>query len=129
MRRVKTFTAIIWVGLKVRKTGKVQPAIKAKRVIQSYCDKMGFCVSVTPTEFIYTKGGEPGLAVGIINYPRFPMDAESLKRRTETLAQLLMAALKQERVSIVFRDKTVMLENRISDSTQSLIPPDAESTN
>jgi hypothetical protein len=38
---------------------------------RQYCDEHGLCVTVTPTIYVYTGGQEVGLAVGLINYPRF----------------------------------------------------------
>jgi hypothetical protein len=57
------------------------------------------------------EGWEDGYIVGLINYPRFPKDQEDIRKYAFTLAKLLKDKLEQKRVSIVFPDKTVMLED------------------
>lgn len=104
-----TFTATIFVGRRVRRTSEVLPEEVAIRVVQEYCDSVGWCVTVTPTLFVYKNGSEPGFAIGVINYPRFPSSFDELERRTLELAERLQVALQQLRVSVVFPDRTVML--------------------
>jgi hypothetical protein len=106
---VPTFTATIYVGLKVRDVGFVYPVDEARRVCQKYCDEVGLCVTVASTEYIYTNGNEPGVVVGLINYPRFPAKAEDIRSRALVLAERLREALKQYRVSVVFPDETVTI--------------------
>ncbi len=106
---VPTFTATIYVGLRNRDTGVTIDIGIARDICRTFCDESGFCVSFTATEFIYTNGCEPGVAVGIINYPRFPMNVYRLRERARCLAELLMVGLEQKRVSVVFHDHTIML--------------------
>lgn len=108
-RSVKTFTATIWCGLRERYDGVQHAHEDAVAVCQEYVDEVGWCVSVTPTEFVYKHGHEPGAAVGIVNYPRFPSDEAELRRRALELAERLRVRLGQIRVSVVFADGTVML--------------------
>lgn len=103
-----TDTATIWVGF-----GDATPgvALKAVKVLCSrYCDAVGLCVTITPTTFVYTGGLEKGAAVGLINYPRFSEGRSWLRRHALELAEQLQIVLAQKRVSIVFPDETVMLE-------------------
>lgn len=79
--------------------------------IQHYVDSVGLCVTVTDTTFVYGDGSEPGLAVGVINYPRFPASPEAIEGKAMVLAEILMRSCRQWRVSVVFPDHTVMLEN------------------
>lgn len=109
MKTVPTFTATIYVGLEVRATGKRFTTKEALAICQRYCDDVGLCVSVTRTRFVYTKGSEPGVAVGLINYPRFPVPVATIKALALELAGLLREGLRQLRVSVVFPDETVML--------------------
>jgi len=67
--------------------------------------------SVTPTTYIYKNGNEPGVVVGIINYPRFPSEAAALKAKALEVAALLLKLYRQMKVSVVFPDETVMLES------------------
>jgi hypothetical protein len=112
MKTVPTFTATIYVGLKDTdtSTGCIFGHDVLKQVCQKYCDETGFCVTYTETEYIYTTGNEPGAIVGIINYPRFPSDAKTLRERAITLAKLLQKAANQYKVTVVMPDETVMIE-------------------
>lgn len=109
--KVENHSASIYVGLHVRNTGADYTIASAESICQKYCDDTGFCVSVTPTKYVYTKGGEEGVIVGIINYPRFPSDSATLRERTIILATELMLGLEQKFVSIDFANDTVMLTN------------------
>jgi len=47
-----------------------------KNIAQDYCFKIGQCVTITPTTYVYTGGREEGAEIGFINYPRFPEKEE-----------------------------------------------------
>jgi len=106
---VATFTAQIYVGLKVGYGIYEHPAVEAHRICQTYCDKVKLCVTVTPTAFHYVDGNEEGVIVGLINYPRFPSTPEKITEQAVELAKLLKEGLNQNRVSIVTPTKTIML--------------------
>lgn len=61
----------------------------------------GLCVSVEPVKFIYTGGREDGAVVRLVNYPRFPEAAESLRTKARDLATKLIAACCQWSALIV----------------------------
>lgn len=65
--------AKIYVGLKNRATGEEYSVDYVKQLCQKHVDKIGLCVTVTETDYIYTNGSEKGVIVGLINYPRFPI--------------------------------------------------------
>lgn len=120
MTTVPTCTATIYAGFKER-PGEPKPqdhegpwpvvhAIhEAEAIVRAYCDAVGLCATVTPTTFVYTEGREPGVIVGLINYPRFPATPGAVRSRALKLAELLRVGLGQWRVSVVFPDETVML--------------------
>ena len=118
MKTLPTFTATIYVGLKDTDfkvvTGDPGELIysheRLKAVCQKYCDETGFCVTYTETEYIYTRGKEPGAIVGLINYPRFPSDQKTIRERAIILAKLLQKASNQYKVTIVMADETLMIE-------------------
>ena len=112
MKTVSTFTAIIYVGFKERDTGKLHTLEDAEMIASAYCDEVGLCVTVTPTRYIYTNGGEPGCMIGFINYPRFPSTPDEIREKALALAGRLRAAFNQYKVSVVFPDETVMLESK-----------------
>ena len=87
-------------------------ADRAQIECENYCDDVGFCVTVTPTRYVYTRGGEDGVIVGLINYPRFPMTRDLLWRHAEALGDRLRAALDQQSFTIQAPDKTVWFSHR-----------------
>jgi hypothetical protein len=109
LKTVKTFTATIYVGSKVREIGEIIPLTKATEWLQSYVDRVGLCVTCTPTEFIYSNGSEPGLIVGLINYPRFPSHSALIAKQALEIAEELRVIMQQQKVSVVFPTETVTL--------------------
>lgn len=107
---VLTWQAQIFCGLRVGYTEEILSIEKVYRTCQEYVDEDGWCVTITPTKFIYKNGYEPGAIIGIIDYPRFPSHHQNLKNRTVELAKRLLVKLEQLRISIVFPDETIMLE-------------------
>lgn len=108
---VPTYTATIYVG------GELKHAIVAAR---QYCDFVGLCVTVTETSFQYTNGETQGVAVGLINYGRFPSTPEMIFAHAEDLAIELIEACHQESASIVATDRTVWLSKRPEDPPREL---------
>lgn len=92
------------------KTDTIQHEIaEVYKICQDYCNSINICVTVTQTRFIYVNGWEDGVAVGLINYPRFPRHHENIKNNAIELASLLKEAMQQKRVSIVMPAETIML--------------------
>lgn len=85
---------------------------QAKQVCREYCKKVGLCVTVTPTDFIYTGGEETGFVVGLINYPRFPAPPSAINEHATALANVLRLRLCQHSFSIVTDDKTYWSSER-----------------
>lgn len=108
---VDSFNATIYVGLKDSVNEQEYTIQDAEKICQEFVDNKGQCVTVTATEFIYTKGKESGAAIGFINYPRFPSDSMQIKADAMSLAKELLVRLRQRRVSVVCNDKTFMMTN------------------
>ena len=107
MKSVETITAKIYLGLREGYTNKLHTIDEVKNFMQDYTDKTSFCVTITPTTFVYKGGRENGAIIGLINYPRFPKTKKELKRRAEEIANLCKNKYKQKRVSIEYQDKTI----------------------
>lgn len=107
----KPFEAKIYCGLRVGYSNKKYTSRDAERCCQNYVNDIKWCVSLTKTRFVYVNGSENGVIIGIIYYPRFPMNNKELEFRTIALAKNLKQKLQQERVSIVFNNKIKMLGN------------------
>lgn len=110
MKKVETFTANIYLGLQHGYSGELSSIDEVREWVQNYCNEQKLGVTFTPTEFIYVDGREPGVVIGLINYPRFPQTKEVIKYMAMIIAQGLMRLCHQERVSVVFSDETVMFE-------------------
>lgn len=106
---VKSWSGQIFVGLRSGYSETIHPITVVKDVCHDFVDKIKLCVTVTPTEFIYVNGEEPGAIVGLINYPRFPMAPADLEDRLLELGVRLKSALGQRRVSVVMPGGTIML--------------------
>jgi hypothetical protein len=65
---------------------------QAKQVCREYCYQIGLCVTIEPVAYIYTGGEEAGVRIGLINYPRFPVDETELELRAMGLAEILKDA-------------------------------------
>ena len=89
----------------------------AEKILQEYCDEIGFCVTLKMVEYIYKGGNEHGLQVGLINYPRFPSDATTLTAKAIEIAERLREGLKQESYSIETPVETIWYSYRKGDAT------------
>lgn len=88
----------------------------AENICRAYCDESGFCVTVTPTNYIFTRGEEDGFIVGLINYPRFPRSPDVIWKRAEELAAMLRDNLGQDSYTIQAPDKSVWISFRDQDA-------------
>lgn len=87
---------------------------KAVELCRAYCDASGFCVTVTPTIYVYTGGQEAGVVVGLINYGRFPSEPRAIFERARQLTLKLIEGMGQESASIQAPDRTIWISFRTS---------------
>lgn len=111
MKNCETFVANIYVGLKHGYFGNITSVDTVRNWIQDFCNEVKLGVTLTETQFIYVDGREPGVIVGLINYPRFPKTILEIKATAMEMGEGLMKLCHQERISIVFSDETIMLES------------------
>lgn len=116
--KIPTYTATIYCGLKpmydqqsVSERFYSERIDKCRQMCQEFVDAVGLCVTFNTTEYLYTNGSEPGIVVGLINYPRFPATPLSIKENAITLAGKLMIEMQQYRVTVVTTMDTIMLTN------------------
>lgn len=88
----------------------------ARRLCRKWCADRGACVTVTPTDYVYTGGAEDGVIIGLINYPRFPKEPAELKARAVELANYLVAGMCQLSASVECPDETIWITNRPEDN-------------
>jgi hypothetical protein len=108
-KEVQTFTATIYVGLRVRDTGETFTLAEAVALARRYCDEHKLCVTVTPTQYAYNGDDEPGVIVGLINYPRFPSTPEVIGDHAMKLAENYLREFQQYKVCVVFPGNTMMI--------------------
>ena len=89
--------------------------IAAVDYCREYCNLNGYCVTVTPTEYVYAFGQEPGLIVGLINYPRFPATPDEIFKIACEIAEKLRQQLYQDSYSIQTPTETHWFSNRVAD--------------
>jgi len=96
-KNAQTFLTCKAYWVKIHIAGSL-PLIKA--ACQNYCDTKGLCVTVTPTDYIYTGGHETGATVRLINYPRFPKSDKEIEDIAEELAHVILVEAGQESFTI-----------------------------
>jgi len=113
---IKTFRASINLGLK---KGYSQETISEKEVInflQAFQEKMiveeniYLSASIINNMIVLSGQAEPHLKIEFINYPRFFYKESLLKEKINELAELLLNKFEQNRIVIIYDDKTVMIE-------------------
>ena len=120
MVTVETYWAKIFVGFKNVDVDKIpvlpDPMNTTRRICSEYVNSVGLCVTLAPTEYVYSTdsdaneySGEPGVEIGLINYPRFPSEPQKIREQALELARILKATLEQHRVTVMFPDETIML--------------------
>ncbi len=120
-----TFNATIYIGHRVkyqRYQDDDYTETKMKSVVHDMVNSLKVCVSIQNVEFTYpdvlTYYGdvtEPGLAITIINYPKFPKQKEDILKLAETIGISLMTQFKQRGFSIVCTDKTYYYSNPLKE--------------
>lgn len=68
---------------------------------REYCMEVGLCVTVTPTNYVYTGGEETGAIIELINYARFPKTEEEIDKQAVALGYRLMHQACQGSFSVV----------------------------
>ena len=111
MEKVKTFEIKIYVGLREQYNDFIHSIDAVRNICDNYVNIQKDCVTITPTEFRYVNGWEPGVIIGLINYPRFLRSEMEIIVNAHILAKQLMEGLCQFRVSIVHPRTTWLLEN------------------
>jgi len=110
IKNANTYWANIYVGLQEGYDGETHTIQEAMTIVKQYCDEVGYCVTVTPTTFVYRNGIEPGCIVGLINYPRFPVPITVTLQHAKNIAKLFLEKFNQNRISVVSPAHTFMVE-------------------
>jgi hypothetical protein len=87
----------------------------ARRSLQNMAAGKGMCVSIEKCGFVYTGGYEEGVAIRLINYPRFPSEKSDIKDQAVKIAEAVMLETGQGSCTIECLDETVFLSRRNGD--------------
>lgn len=121
MRKVSTrpFSATINIGLEY---GYEKQPIDQKDIvnhIQEHQDSLiknqglYLSCSITNCSIVLSGQVEPHLKISFINYPKFQIKHDVLKKEIEKLTESLMKKFKQNRIVIEFNGETVMFEEAV----------------
>lgn len=88
------------------------PIEVAKQIIRAECLREGLCVTIEPTQFLYSGGEEAGYVVGFANYPRFPKSPEEIRARARSLLIMLIDGTYQHSGMLVTPDETEWVSKR-----------------
>jgi hypothetical protein len=112
----KTYTAQITFGLFKEYSRKLitlkefkESLFFAQQKIKTEND-ITLSVKVRHCEILCLGQDEPSIELEFIQYPKFPQEESVLKKAIVELTEIMMIALEQNRVVIVFSDETIMLE-------------------
>jgi hypothetical protein len=118
MKNKRTFVARIAVGFREGYTQKVHTIEEAYEICREYCDRVGLCVTVTPTRYIYSKGQgrldgyEDGCFIELISYPSFVASRYDVIGDARELAKIFLVAFKQNMIAIIASDETYTVDKR-----------------
>ena len=68
-------------------------------------------MTVTPTEYVYTGGRQPGAIIGLIAYARFVKSNAELDSMAKDLAYDLMVAMSERSCTIMTPTESMYFEN------------------
>lgn len=117
-KTIKSFSAKVTIGLELGYTGELIEKTKIIKHIQKIQNELiknkdiFLSVSISECNIVMSGQIEPHLILSFINYPKFPLKIETLKKEIEQLTKQLMNKFKQNRTIIEYLDETVMLEQQ-----------------
>lgn len=115
-KSLKPFSAKVTLGLELGYTEKLIEKIEIIKHLQKIQNDLirtkniYLSVSISDTIIVMSGQIEPHIILSFINYPKFPLKPEKLKKEIEELTKQLMRKFKQNRIIIEYLDETVMLE-------------------
>lgn len=112
----KTFTAQVTIGMtkgyskeKIMMNVFKDELLNGQRVIKEKYNVL-LSVKIRQCEIVFLGQEETSVELEFIQYPKFLQEEKELKKAIISLTEILMLKLEQNRVVIVFKDDTIMLE-------------------
>lgn len=90
------------------------PILQIEQICREYCET-GACVTVTPTNYIFTMGEQSGVIVGLINYPRFPKTNSEILNDAIALGHELLEQCCQGSFTVMTPKETIFFSRRTED--------------
>ena len=112
----ETFTAQVTIGMtkgyskeKIMMHVFKDELLKSQREIKEKYNVL-LSVKIRQCEIVFLGQEELSVELEFIQYPKFLQEEKELKKAIISLSEILMLKLEQNRVVIVFKDDTIMLE-------------------
>lgn len=118
-KTIKSFSAKVTIGLELGYTGELIEKTKIIKYIQKIQNELiknkdiFLSVSIFENNIVMSGQIEPHITLSFINYPKFPLKVEILKKEIEEFTKKIMFEFKQNRTIIEYIDETVMLEQNV----------------
>ncbi|MCF6140489.1 hypothetical protein L1S34_04250 [Flavobacterium sp. K77] len=112
----KSFRAQVTIGLNIGYTTEsisietVKHELAAAQQVVKKELNVVLSTKIRTCEIVFLGQEEPSVELEFIQYPKFIQEEALLKKAILKLTELMMMALQQNRVVIVFNDDTIMLE-------------------
>lgn len=112
----KSFRAQVTIGLNIGYTTNsisietVKRELAAAQQVVKKELNVFLSTKIKTCEIVFLGQEEPSVELEFIQYPKFIQEEALLKKAILKLTELMMMALQQNRVVIVFNDETIMLE-------------------
>lgn len=88
-----------------------------KQACTEYCSDVGLCVTVTPTDYVYSHGEESGAIIGLINYPKFPSTPDEINKKAHELAITILNKTHHGSYTIQAPYKTIWFSRKKEDNS------------
>ena len=88
------------------------PIDVAKQILRLRAKRVGMCVTIEPTTYIYSGGEEAGYVVGLINYPRFPKINLDIEAEAAIIAEELRQGTGQDSYTVMTPTSTTWYTTR-----------------
>jgi hypothetical protein len=95
--RIATYQATIYIA---------GDLVTARALLREEAYQQWLCVSLTPTEFVFTGAVESGVAIGFVNYPEVSSTPEKIFERAKDIATKLIPKMGQRSALVVGPDQT-----------------------
>lgn len=110
----KTFVVNFYIGSRTGSDGKEFTESQLTKEISIYqknsLDKVLCSIRLTKTKFVIRDYIEEGWELSTINYPSYPKEESNIRKFMEGLAKYLANKFMQDRIIIVFPEKTYVME-------------------